>query len=386
MTADTDRLSQARQLIGNDRTDVPTPALILDLPKVERNCRRWRAGWRRLPAALRPHAKIHKSPVLGRMQLDAGAIGLTTATVWEAAAMADAGLDNLLIANQVVGPVKAAELARVAGLATVTAAVDSAANLVELSAAASRAGTEVGVIIEVDVGLHRSGVRTAAEAVALGRQASEAPGLRLRGLLGYEGHCMLEPDRALRLEKAHAANAVLVAAADDFAAAGLCTDIVAGGGLGTWDITGANPRITELHAGLLHLQRRLPQQPGAGLRARADGARHRSSPGRGRRRCWTAAASPSASTGHRPRSLGGAGTIRFEHDEYFIHEEHTVLDLAPGSGLAVGDRVELMPGYSPTTVNFYDVYFVARDGVIIDVWPVCARYGSGTVGTGPAQT
>ena len=84
----------------------PTPALILDLPKVRRNLQEMADRMAGLPAALRPHAKIHKSPLLGRMQIEAGAIGLTTATVWEAAAMVDAGLSDILIANQVVGPVK----------------------------------------------------------------------------------------------------------------------------------------------------------------------------------------------------------------------------------------------------------------------------------------
>ena len=86
-----------------------------------------------LPAALRPHVKIHKSPILGRMQVEAGAIGLTTATLWEASAMVAAGLDGLLIANQAVGPRKAAELARIAGLADVTIAVESAHNAEELA-------------------------------------------------------------------------------------------------------------------------------------------------------------------------------------------------------------------------------------------------------------
>jgi D-serine deaminase-like pyridoxal phosphate-dependent protein len=383
VTVDTDRISPARSLIGRDRTDVPTPALILDLPKVEQNLQEMARRMAPLPAGLRPHAKIHKSPVLGQLQLDAGAIGLTTATVWEAAAMADAGLDNLLIANQVVGPVKAAELARVAGLATVSAAVDTAANLAELSAAASSAGTEVGVIVEVDVGLHRSGVRTPAAAVDLGRQASAAPGVVLRGLLGYEGHCMLEPDRALRIEKAHAANAILVGVADDFAAAGLCTDIVAGGGLGTWDITGANPRITELHAGsyifsdAFHRNLVPGFEPALTVLATVISRSGDTAVLDCGRKSIGIDRTP-------PEVTGGAGRIRFEHNEYFIHEEHTVLDLPPGSALAVGDRVELMPGYSPTTVNFYDFYCVARDGVIVDVWPVCARYGSATVSLGPA--
>src|SRR4029077_10424813 len=163
-----DRLHNARQMIGRARDEPATPALILDLHAVERNIAEMARRMADLPAALRPHAKIHKSPILGQMQLDAGAIGLTTATVWEAAALIDAGLSDVLIANQAIGPVKAAELARLAGLGRVIVAVESRSNADELADAARRAKSEIGVLVEVDVGLHRSGVRSVAEAVELG--------------------------------------------------------------------------------------------------------------------------------------------------------------------------------------------------------------------------
>ena len=114
----------------------------------------------------------------------------------------------------------------------------------------SRRAPRSSVLVELDVGLHRAGVRGIEPAVELGAHVARRPGLRLAGLLGYEGHCMLEPDRALRISKAQAANDLLIAAADAFdRRAGCAPTIVAGGGLGTWDITGANPRITEIHAG-----------------------------------------------------------------------------------------------------------------------------------------
>jgi D-serine deaminase-like pyridoxal phosphate-dependent protein len=376
-------LHSARQAIGKPRDAVSTPAMILDLPRVERNVREMANRMAGMPAALRPHAKIHKSPVLGRMQIEAGAIGLTTATVWEASAMVDAGLTGILIANQVVGPAKAAELARIAGQARVIVAVDSAANVAELSAAASREKSQVDVIVEVDVGLHRSGVRTVSEAVDLGTCARKSPGLRLQGLLGYEGHCMLEPDRLVRVEKAKAANAVLIRAADEFGASGLCTDIVAAGGLGTWDITGANPRVTEIHAGSYIFSDAFHRNLVPGFEV-----------------ALTILATVISRSGNTavldcgrksigidrtpPEVVGGLGTIRVEHGEDFIHEEHTVLDLAAGSALSVGDRVELMPGYGPTTVNLYDIYYVVSGGLVIDIWPVHARYGSATAGAGPA--
>src|SRR5579862_8529318 len=104
-----DRLDTARQLIGEARDAPATPALLLDLPKVRANIDEMARRMSGLPASLRPHVKIHKSPILGRMQLEAGAIGLTTATLWEASAMVAAGLDELLIANQAVAPRKRSE-------------------------------------------------------------------------------------------------------------------------------------------------------------------------------------------------------------------------------------------------------------------------------------
>jgi D-serine deaminase-like pyridoxal phosphate-dependent protein len=372
-----------RRLIGGPRHAVPTPALILDLPRVENNLAEMARRMAGLPAELRPHAKIHKSPILGQMQLDAGAIGLTTATIWEASAMVDAGLSDVLIANQVVGSVKAAELARIAGLGRVISAVENEANVSELSGAAVRAHSEINVLVEIDVGLHRCGVRSVGAAVELARLIDKRPGLRLVGLLGYEGHCMLEPDRDIRVAKATAANDILVGAADEFERQGLATEIVAGGGFGTWDITGANPRITEIHAGSYIFMDVFHRGLVPGFEV-----------------ALTVLATVISRTGSLvvvdcgrksigidrtpPEVVGGQATVRFEHGEHFVHEEHTALQLAPGSTLDVGDRVELMPGYGPTTVNLYDIYYVAADDTIVDVWPILARYGSATAGVGPA--
>ena len=85
-----------------------------------------------------------------------------------------------------------------------------------------------------------------------------------------------------------------------------------------------------------------------------------------------------------PEVVGDQAEISIEYGVHFIHEEHTGIELQPGSELDVGDRVELMPGYAPTTVNFYDIFYVIEDDVVVDVWPILARYGSATAGVGPA--
>jgi D-serine deaminase-like pyridoxal phosphate-dependent protein len=225
-------------------------------------------------------------------------------------------------------------------------------------------------------------VRSAAAAVALGAHIARQPGLRLVGLLGYEGHCMLEPDRATRIEKARAANDVLVGAADAFGAAGLSTEIVAGGGLGTWDITGANPRITEIHAGSYVFTDAFHTNlvPGFEVALTVLSTVISRSGSTAVLDCGRKAIGFDRAV---PEVVGERGTVRYEHGEYFIHEEHMVLDLPEGSPVQVGDRIELAPGYSPTTVNHYDLYYVVDDDVVIDVWPILGRYGSESAGVGP---
>jgi D-serine deaminase-like pyridoxal phosphate-dependent protein len=376
------RLRIPRRMIGRPRDAPVTPALLLDLPTVRKNIAEMARRMATVPASLRPHAKIHKSPILGRMQLDAGGIGLTTATIWEASAMLEAGLPELLVANQVIGPEKAAEAARAAALGQLTIAVESASNAKQLSEAAQAAGSEINVIVEVDVGQHRSGVRSAADGVALGTLVEQAAGLRLKGVLGYEGHCMLEPDRDLRIQKARAANDVLTGMVDEFDRHGLETTIVAAGGLGTWDITGANPRITEIHAGSYIFSDAFHRTLVPGF----DPALTVLSTVISRHGDLAVLDAGRKSIGidrTPPEVVSGEGVLRYEYGVPFIHEEHIGLELAADSQLAVGDRVEMMPGYAPTTANFYDCYHVVEDGVIVDVWPILARYGSATAGVGP---
>ncbi len=371
-------IARARRLIGASVESVPTPALVLDLETMQANIAEMARRMAPLPAALRPHAKIHKSPIIGGMQLDAGGSGLTTATVWEATAMIEAGLSGILIANQVVGPQKVAELARLAVLGEVIVLVDDAGNAAAIAQAAQAAGGEVGVLVELDVGLHRSGVRSVADGLSLAELVDGLPGLRLRGPFGYEGHCMLEPDREERIRKAKESAALLLELADELIAKGLSTEIVAAGGLGTWDITGANPRITEIHAGSYVFSDAFHRNlvPGfepaltvlstiisrSGTMAVLDCGRKSIGIDR----------TP-------PELVGTRGSIRYEHGEYFIHEEHTAIELDPAEAPSVGDTVRLMPGYSPTTVNFYDCYFVVKDDAVdrrlADSGPLWQRNG-----------
>ena len=147
-----------RSPIGTPKVNLDTPALCLDIEAVESNIQRMADYFREGPVRLRPHAKTHKCPTLARMQLAAGAIGITCAKLGEAEVLAAAGINDILIANQIIGAGKIARLVNLAAYTEVMVAVDDAANVAELGAAAQAKGVRLRVVIEVDIGMARCGV------------------------------------------------------------------------------------------------------------------------------------------------------------------------------------------------------------------------------------
>ena len=221
------------------RREVETPALLLDLDLARRNITRMAAVMGELGTGLRPHIKAHKSPELARLQIAAGAVGVACATVWEAAVMArTAEIADILVANEVVGDAKLRTLAALARDHRITVAVDDPANARQLSRAAVAAGSSLGVLIEVDVGMGRAGVRTAGTGSRARTCSGRASSLVMRGVQGYEGHCMVEDDEAAReASNATEANeALLSQIVDALAAAGPATRArsLTGGGTGTY--------------------------------------------------------------------------------------------------------------------------------------------------------
>jgi len=167
--------------------DLPTPAILIDASIVRRNIQRMAVYAREQDLKLRPHTKTHKSVLVAKMQLEHGAVGLTVAKAGEAEAMAAAG-DDLLIAYPIADPRRCVIVARLAKDKTVRVGIDSTTAADTLSAAAKSAGGTIGILVDLDVGLHRTGVQTPAEALALAQHVSKKPNLRLDGLIFYPGH------------------------------------------------------------------------------------------------------------------------------------------------------------------------------------------------------
>jgi D-serine deaminase-like pyridoxal phosphate-dependent protein len=365
-----DAYERARQeygwAIGQRRDDLISPALVLDIDAAQRNIDRMAGELTQMGrATIRPHYKTHKSPDLARRQLEAGAGGLSMATVWEAAVLAAAGMDDLFVVNTVAHPAKIAMLAELARDHRILVAVDEAPNAAAHSAAAVRAGSTLGIMVEVDTGMDRCGVDTAQECLTLAKQVTELPGLRFEGITGYEGHCSLTPDSDLRHERQREAMTFFTGVADLLEANGIPCRIRSAGGIATWKWTAAYPGLTEIQAGTYVVM---------------DNFHGRMVPGF-EHSLTIAATVISRQSGKVIVDAGNksvadpADVSIVGHDlkVFRFDEEHGIFAAPEGSSLQVGDAVALVPGYSPSTVNWYDTYHVVRDGIVVDIWPIIPR-------------
>jgi D-serine deaminase-like pyridoxal phosphate-dependent protein len=352
--------------IGQRRDELITPALVLDIDAAQRNIDHMASELKQLGAAtIRPHYKTHKSPDLARRQLQAGAAGLSMATVWEAVILAAAGMDDLFVVNTVAHPAKLAVLAELAREHRVLVAVDEAGNAATLSAAAVTAGSTLGIMVEVDTGMDRCGVDDAAACLTLTRQVMDLPGLRFEGITGYEGHCSMTPDHDLRLERQRAAMTFFTGVAGLLEADGIPCPIRSAGGIATWNWTAAYPGMTEIQAGTYVVM---------------DNFHGRMAPGF-EHSLTIAATVISRQSGKVIVDAGNksvadpADVTMVGHDLPVVRfdEEHGIFDAAGGSTLRVGDPVALVPGYSPSTVNWYDAYHVVQEDVVVDIWPIVPR-------------
>jgi D-serine deaminase-like pyridoxal phosphate-dependent protein len=351
--------------IGRRRDELITPGLVLDLPAAKRNISHMADAIGTLPAEIRPHIKVHKSPELARLQVEAGAIGLSVATVWEAIVMARSGLDHIFVVNTVAGEQKIRALAELAREHDIMVAVDDAANAGQLAEAAQAAGSELGVMIEVDTGMDRCGVDTPEEALELARAITRLKGLRLYGLTGYEGHCSLTPERDLRLQRERTAMTMFVGTAELLEREGIPCPIRSAGGTATWDWTAAFPGVTEIQAGTYvvmdNFHGRMVEGFEHSLTVQA-----------------TVISRPKdrviVDAGGKSMGAGDLASIVGHPEKAFrFDEEHGVFAAPEGSTLKVGEVVALVPGYSPSTVNWYDAYHVVEDDVVVDIWPVIPR-------------
>ena len=229
-------------------SEIDTPALLLDLDAMERNLAKMARFFSAGKTRLRPHYKNHKCPALARRQLDAGAIGMTCATLSEAEALVANGITNILISSEVAGPRKIERYIDLARHGDVLAVVDSPEGVAALAAAGRDKGCPIPVLVNVNVGQNRTGVPPGAPALELARRVIEE-GLWLRGLMGYEGHVAHKTEGPEKESAYDLAMSSLMDCRRLLEQNGIAVEIVSTGGTGTHHLTPRFPAITEFQAG-----------------------------------------------------------------------------------------------------------------------------------------
>ena len=342
-----------------------TPAPVIDLDRVEHNLAKMQAYADSHGLRLRPHIKTHKLPLFARRQVALGAVGITCQKLGEAEVMADAGLSDIFVSYPLIGAAKAARLAALAArVPRLAVAADSALAVETAGSAARQAGRTIGVLIEFDSGGRRTGVVSAAQAVALARLARDTPGVRFDGLMTYP---------------ASAATASFVAEASPLLAAeNLAPAVVSGGGTpGAWrahEIAG----LTELRVGTYIYHDRTTVALGA---ASADECAlyvlatviSRPTP----ERAVIDAGSKTLSSDLLPPGLGdGYGMLPDYPDARIerLNEEHGMLDLSASARRPeLGEVVRILPNHVCVVSNLHDEVVLTRGGAVVETVAVAAR-------------
>jgi len=360
----------AHAAIGLRVEELDTPTLWVDLDALDHNIAAMAGVTRKHGIDWRPHTKASKSPDLAKRLIAGGAVGITCAKVGEAEVMAAAGVTDILIANEIVGPTKIARLVELADTTRVCVAVDDERNLRELSLAATAAtagNVNIDVLVDINVGANRCGV-TPEVAPALAQRAIDLPGVSLRGLMGYEGHVMGMQPEEKEAESAQAAD-ILRQAITAVEAAGIEVGVVSGGGTGNYWIASSLGSLNELQAGGGVLMDQTYEGPMKvpGHRQALFLTAQIISTAVPRRAIADAGWKTSGMHTGLPLVIDPPGVAMAR-----LNAEHTILNRDERSPIVPGQRVTMIPHYSDSTVLLHRYIYAVRDGRVQEVWPVAA--------------
>jgi D-serine deaminase-like pyridoxal phosphate-dependent protein len=367
---------------GDPVAAIDTPALVIDLDAMERNLAAMAAFARDHGVRLRPHAKMHKCAAIARLQMAAGAVGVCVQKTSEAEALADAGIADIYISNEVVDPAKLARVAALARRVRLAIAIDSVDGVERLAAAVAAARSTIEVMVEVDVGHGRCGAPPAAAGQLAQRVVAHAPpegGLRFAGVQAYHGAAQHLRDATERAAAAHHAAALARAAQASIGALGITCPLVTGAGTGTFAYDAASGVWGELQAGsYLFMDRDYADNaPTPGV-PRFEHALFVKSQVMSR-----GAAHAVIDAGHKSHAVDSGLPRVWQRELDFINggDEHGIVRPRAGLGRAelpeLGATVWLVPGHCDPTVNLHDRYVGVRGGLaggtVEAVWSIEAR-------------
>ena len=359
--------------LGDAISSIDTPSLILDLDAFERNIELMASALKEKGIRLRAHAKSHKCPEIAKIQIAKGAVGICCQKVSEAAVFVEAGIQDVLVTNQIVSPTKVKRLFELARSARMGILVDHPKQVAVLLAEARLTGLEIDVYVEVNVGSNRCGVSPGKDAVALARLISESAPLRFAGLHCYQGsaqHFRLPAERKTAIQEASKLAKDL---RDALLAEGLACPRVTGAGTGTFLNECDSGIFDEVQAGsYIFMDRDYSENQ---LETNDLHFEHA---------LFIQATVMSYPEPH--RAVLDAGLKAFSVDSGMpavwkrpdlkltkASDEHGVLEVSDPSRITLGDRLTLIPGHCDPTVNLYDALVCIRNNHVEAIWPISAR-------------
>jgi D-serine deaminase-like pyridoxal phosphate-dependent protein len=347
---------------GQRIDELDTPQLLIDLDILDANLARMQAACRERGVHLRVHFKSLKCGGLAKYLTAKGVDGFLCAKLNEAEVLAGAGITDILMANEAVGPIKVRRAAELARRVKFAVCVDDADNVRALAEAARAAGSTLGIYIEVDVGMHRCGVEPGEPALHLARLIASFPSLHFEGLQGYDGHLQMLTDMAEKKRRCLEALASLVSTRTLIESAGIPVGTVTGGGTGTWEFVASFPGMTELQPGSFLLMDAIYHQ----LRPEFACSLSILATVISRRPEWYVldAGSKAISNDF------GLPAIKARKGEKVqrLAEEHAIVACA--SPPKVGERREVFPAHCCATMNLHRACIAVRAGRVEATWPI----------------
>lgn len=375
--ADKPHVAAALAVLGQSGSalTIATPAVVIDLDAFDRNVAKMAARAASAGLALRPHAKSHKCAALIRRQIDAGAVGVCCAKLAEAEALAAQGIGQILVTSPIAGAARAARAARLAAdLPDFRIVVDHPDAAAELGAAAQG---PIQVVIDIDVGLGRTGCHDPEQAAAVARAIAAQPNLRLLGVQAYGGNWQHMEGANARADAVAAGMEKLNAAVAAIRASGGRVEVVTGGGTGTFTADAAQGVLSEIQPGSYAF---MDKEYRDALKTDPDGAYEQSativssiiSANHPKWVTIDAGLKAFSTEGPMPAPL----TPKFAQCAYrFFGDEHGLLT-RPAEPVARGERLALVPGHIDPTLDRYDLFHLVQGDVLVDIVRVEARGGS----------
>ena len=366
--------------IGTPVRDLQTPVLLIDLDVMEKNLKRMVSFFRDSSVNLRPHSKTHKSPFIASKQIEMGASGICCQKVSEAEIMTQGGIENILISSEIVSPAKLERVSSLSNNCDLMLVVDHVKGAELLSDVMEKNQTEIGVLVDIDVGQGRCGVRTVDEAVALGRRIDKLPSITLRGFQAYNGKAQHIEGFNQRRKEYLTSIALMEESVYEFEKNGLNTEIRTGGGTGTWNWDLDSNVLNEVQAGSYLFmdahyksiggkEGELYEDFDASLFVLA-----------------TIISFPEdkkfiIDAGHKSLSSDSGFASCYDYQEAVYisaSDEHGVITLDSLSQLPkLGDSLLFQPSHCDTTINLFDFFYGIRGGMdngcLEVIWPISAR-------------